>query len=328
MSVPVLAEQKVPAIIFDTDMGSDYDDVGALAVLHALADLGEARILATGTSNLLDTSPLLISILNRYYGRPDLPVGAVKGEGARIQTWHKGLKWTEELPRKYGQGLPDSASVPDVVKVYRKALAAQPDHSVTIVVVGFMTNMRNLMRSRPDSISDLDGMELIRRKTSRLVVMAGKFPSGKETNIIVDAKASQEVFAEWPVPVLISGYEVGRYVRTGDRLIRQNMPNNPVKDAYAMSIPQDRLEEDNSRYEPGGRASYDQTALLAAVRNPELYFGTESGTLTVTEDGTNHWTADGSGRHVRLLTKMPVEELATVIEDLMMQRPGVGKSEK
>ena len=34
-----------PAVIFDTDMGSDCDDAGALAILNALADAGEVRIL-------------------------------------------------------------------------------------------------------------------------------------------------------------------------------------------------------------------------------------------------------------------------------------------
>ena len=34
-----------PSVIFDTDMGSDCDDAGALAILHSLADAGEVRIL-------------------------------------------------------------------------------------------------------------------------------------------------------------------------------------------------------------------------------------------------------------------------------------------
>ncbi len=33
-------------VILDTDIGSDCDDAGALAVLHALADRGEVEILA------------------------------------------------------------------------------------------------------------------------------------------------------------------------------------------------------------------------------------------------------------------------------------------
>ena len=35
-----------PKIIFDTDMVEDYDDVGAMAVLHAMADAGKCEILA------------------------------------------------------------------------------------------------------------------------------------------------------------------------------------------------------------------------------------------------------------------------------------------
>ena len=33
-------------ILFDTDMTTDCDDAGAMAVLHALADRGECEILA------------------------------------------------------------------------------------------------------------------------------------------------------------------------------------------------------------------------------------------------------------------------------------------
>ena len=48
------AQQKQEAalpVIFDTDIGPDYDDVGAMALLHAMADSGECKILATIASN-------------------------------------------------------------------------------------------------------------------------------------------------------------------------------------------------------------------------------------------------------------------------------------
>ena len=68
-------------IVFDTDMIGDYDDVGAMAVLHKLADAGECEILATVSSTHSNASVGTIEILNRYYGRPDIPVGAAKGDG-------------------------------------------------------------------------------------------------------------------------------------------------------------------------------------------------------------------------------------------------------
>ena len=61
-------------------MAPDYDDVGAMAVLHALADSGEVDILATVSSNKQETTAPCIDVLNTYFGRPGIPVGAPKGE--------------------------------------------------------------------------------------------------------------------------------------------------------------------------------------------------------------------------------------------------------
>src|SRR5687768_10367927 len=66
-------------IIFDTDMDSDCDDAGALAVLHALADRGEAEILATVASSKNPWSAPCVDAINTYYGRGDLPIGVPKG---------------------------------------------------------------------------------------------------------------------------------------------------------------------------------------------------------------------------------------------------------
>ena len=68
-------------VVFDTDMLTDFDDVGALACLHALADAGECEILATVSSTRGNASVGAVEIINRYYGRADIPVGAPKGMG-------------------------------------------------------------------------------------------------------------------------------------------------------------------------------------------------------------------------------------------------------
>ena len=78
----VLAVEAAPVgVIFDTDMQTDFDDVGALACLHALADAGECEILATVSSTRGNASVAAIEVINGYYGRPWLPVGSVKGLG-------------------------------------------------------------------------------------------------------------------------------------------------------------------------------------------------------------------------------------------------------
>ena len=50
LSLPGFSQKKTE-LIFDTDMGPDYDDVGAITLLHAFADSGKVNILATIASN-------------------------------------------------------------------------------------------------------------------------------------------------------------------------------------------------------------------------------------------------------------------------------------
>ena len=41
-------------------------------------------------------------------------------------------------------------AAPDATDVYRRVLSAQPDGSVTVCTVGFLTNLRRLLQSPPD----------------------------------------------------------------------------------------------------------------------------------------------------------------------------------
>src|ERR1700726_2950845 len=63
-------------LIFDTDMGNDIDDALALAMLHALSDRGECDLIGVTLTNAHPAAVPYIRILNPFYGRGDLPVGA------------------------------------------------------------------------------------------------------------------------------------------------------------------------------------------------------------------------------------------------------------
>ena len=56
---------------------------------------------------------------------------------------------------------------PDAVKLYRKILSQQEDTAVTIISVGFLTNLGNLIMSEPDELSPLTGKKLIEKKVKR-----------------------------------------------------------------------------------------------------------------------------------------------------------------
>ena len=298
-------------IIFDTDLGPDYDDVGALAFLHAIADSGKAEILATVTSNKHDLVAPSIDVINTYFGRKDLPIGAPRSPGVSVTAWQH---WPDSIISKYPHKIRSTSDVPNAVTVYRKVLAAQPDNSVTIVTVGFLTNLSNLLQSQPDSLSSLNGTELISKKVKRLVSMAGKFPAGKEFNVYMDSTSSEYVFNEWPGEIIFTGFEIGWEIRTGLRLINSDIKNSPVKDVYRISIP---LSEED-KY---GRRSWDQTAVLIAVYGTEGFFDTRRGNIIVNSDGSNSWEDDPAGKHFHIVQKMAVSDISKFIEDRMMHVP-------
>lgn len=298
-------------IIFDTDLGPDYDDVGALAFLHAMADSGKAEILATIASNKHELVAPSVNLINIYFGRDQLPIGAPKTEGVNIGS---SQHWADTIVALYIHSVNATSEVPDAVEIYRKTLSSQPDTSVTIVTVGFLTNLSNLLKSGPDSISPLSGMELVKQKVKLFVSMAGRFPEGREFNVHMDSTASKHVFESWPGKIIFTGYEIGAQIFTGLTLINSDIENSPVKDVFRISIP--LSEEDKN-----GRMSWDETAVLIGVYGTEGFFDTVRGRIIINEDGSNTWENSETGNHYYVKMKMPVPEISTFIEERMMHQP-------
>ncbi|MDR1675685.1 MAG: nucleoside hydrolase [Tannerella sp.] len=303
---------KPVSLIFDTDLGPDYDDVGALALLHALADSGQVKLLATVSSNKDERVIPCIEVINTYFGRPDLPAGAPKSEGGVSLTAGHRVKWTDVLPAKYPHRTAKTSDAPDAVNVYRQILAGQPDHSVVICTVGFFTNLKDLLLSGADEYSPLTGKELVERKVKRLVSMAGLFPEGREFNVYCDAAASVVVARDWPTEIVLSGFEIGNVIFTGKQLVQMPVKDNPVKEAYGLCF---------AEGDPDGRMSWDLTAALVAVKGYEPYFASERGTMSVNEEGYNSWTPSAGGKHLRLIAKLPPEQVAAILESYMMHQP-------
>ena len=308
---PETALQEPVKIIFDTDFGPDYDDVGALAFLHAMADSGKAEILATLACNRHELVGPGIEVLNTYFGRAGLPLGAPKSAAVDLGSWQH---WLDTLVTNYPHTVEKTSSLPDAVEVYRRILFTQPDTSVTIVTVGFLTNLANLLRSQADSICPLSGTDLVSKKVKKLVSMAGRFPEGKEFNVHMDSTASSFVFKNWPTPVVFTGFEIGWEIRTGLRLIKMEAQNNPVKDVFNICIPM--AEEDKN-----GRMSWDETAVLIAVYGTKGFFTVVPGEISVNPDGSNGWNNLADGKHVYVVQDMPVDQMSRFIEDRMMHEP-------
>ena len=300
-------------LILDTDLGPDYDDVGAMAVLHALADSGYVDILATLSSNHDESVIPCIDVLNTYFNRPDIPLGAPKSEGGVTMTSGHKIKWTEVLPAKYPHKTKKTSDASDAVEVYRKILSSQPDNSVVICTIGFFTNLKDLLLSAGDEYSSLPGKELVAKKVKHLVSMAGLFPQGREFNVFCDTPASKVVAEQWPTEIVFSGFEIGNAILTGKKLVASDIADSPVKDAYVQCF---------AEGDPDGRQSWDHTAVLVAVKGYEPYYNVERGTFNIVDDeGTNSWTPDAAGKHLRLIEKLSPAQMAGLIDNYMMYQP-------
>ena len=318
--LPTLASAEPVKIIFDADMDSDCDDLGALAVLHALADLGEAEILATIASSQNEWTPACIDAINTFYGRGDLPIGAPKRAGTQ-----KKSKYARPIAERFPQGI-GTKNIPDAMDVYRRILGSQSDGSVVIVTVRYLTNIADLLRL-PATGDQPSGRALIEKKVSRWVCMGGNFigrPAFDDmklsnNNFSFDRQASLFAVANWPVPLTFVGREIGSVpsgLKVGANL--KTLPeSNPIRFGYAIWFDG----------EPKDRHVADQTTVLFAVRGLRDYWHEEStGYMDLAADMTFHWRNDRDTQQSYLLKrqidgKPNDREIEQVIDRLMLQPP-------
>ena len=307
-------------IIFDTDIGNDVDDALALALLHELADRGEAQILAVTISKDNDWTVPHIDAINTFYGRPDIPIGMIQNG----KTPEPG-KFNREIADRhdengfiYPHDLLSGSDAPEVIGLLRKTLASQPDGSVVMVSVGFLTNMARLITSQPDAHSNLNGMDLVKTKIRLYVPMAGAFSPEREPeyNVHVDIDASREVFQNWPTPIVASGFEIGLAVPYPASSIEHDfgyVKNHPIAEAYRHYLKM-----------PYDRPTWDLTAVLYAVRPNRGYFTLSyPGKISLNADKVTEFTESADGKHrFMILAPSNIGRLEQLLIDLVSSPPG------
>ena len=271
-------------IIYETDMCLDVDDVGALAMLHGLANNGEVDLLAVCFNEVHPAGAAAIDAINTWYGRGDIPIGIYKKTLA------------DPDPSAYLDALAhfphdlDQESAPSALDVYKEVLSKQPDKSVTIVSVGFINNLYDLLKAEP---------ELIEQKIKELVVMGGIHGGGFNLARHNTISQSEFIFRNWPTPLVFS--QPGTGIFTGERL--ENLPEkNPVREAYYQFFYSNFC----------GRHSWDQIAVLYGVRGISDYF--------TNLENVDKWQMK-PGQRSFFKKRLANETYARIIEDLMLDPP-------
>jgi len=288
-------------VIFDTDMGNDIDDALALAMLHALSDRGECELIGVTLTNAHPAAVPYVRMLNGFYGRGGLPVGAA------IKAL-KGGAGDGYMTTALGNTAAGGATPAEPAPALLRRLLSSAREKVVIVQTGFSTNLAALLESP-------GGAALAKEKVALVVAMAGNFAGGEpEYNVRIDVASAKAVFERWPTPIVFSGFEIGR-----DLLY----PAASIEHDFAYASPHPIAESYRAYAKmPYDRPTWDLTAALEAVRPEHGYFGgSEPGTVLVESNGATRFTpGQGDRRYLRLDASRRAEILE-VLALLVSQPP-------
>jgi hypothetical protein len=207
-------------------------------------------------------------------------------------------------------------SAPDVVQLYRKVLAAEPDRSVTMIAVGPATNIRNLLESKGDEHSPLTGVELVRQKV-KFYAAGGNgdagLPQGKcGFNYSTDIPAAQGELALLPsdFPTVFAGGS-GKTLMVGSAY-KGVQPDHIVRRSYEAYF----------KGEAKDRQTWDQLRVLYACRPSvrTMWDTSESGSIQLADDKSFQWTAEPKQNRAYAYVN-DMEAMRKLLTSLMMYDP-------
>ncbi|WP_223816178.1 nucleoside hydrolase [Adhaeribacter rhizoryzae] len=295
-------------VILDADIDSDVDDVEALAMVHALADQQKIDFLGVIVTSDDPYAAECTSAINKYYGRPRLPIGVLKQQ-ANLKNHSR---YTRQIATEFPHRLKSQAKAEDATTLYRKLLSKSPDASVVIITIGHLTNLQNLLTSGADKYSGLSGKELVNKKVAKWLCMGGQFPAGKEANFYrPDPGSTVYCLQNWEKPVIFAGWEVGEKIKTGGEYLKSKLtPGSPVYRAYELY--------NNFK----GRASWDQVAVFLLTEASGKYFEmVNNGYCQVNADGSNKWVPGEKSNQAYVQFKPDVnyEEIGRLMDDMIIK---------
>ena len=291
---------------------------------HALANMGEVEILAVVHNSASPLGVGAISVINSYFRRDGILVGAYSGSigdpagTSELSPWGF-YRRPPASPWQIGPYVPDlvrtfansshrirdaSQADGDSVSVLRRALAAAGDRSVTIVSVGYATNLFDLLRSTGSSFpgdSPLAGVALVEQKVEQLVMMGGRkehvewnFAGAEANGISVCGglgksllpggcgaynnlgRITNETLRSWPAAtrVVFIDFETGVGVWTGGVLATSAPADSPCRRAYQVFCATNIgwCQPRAPHLAGPSRCSWDIQAVLYAVRGRERYY--------------------------------------------------------
>lgn len=338
-------------VVIDTDLFSDVDDVGSLAIANVLHSCDIANVTGVAINTRSKYGALAASAINTYFGNPDIPVAAIRplsnqtffdiyafrlvSPVPQFTVIYQNLtrsasshgEYAAKLAHNWPRSINDSAMTPTPVSLYRRVLSSADDNSVTIISLGFLTNLATLMDSHADAISPLTGRALISTKVRELVVMGGQYPSGMEFNFAGnDIASTRHIVNHWPhhVPMTFSGFELGKDVISGAGLASLAPSSSPIRAAYEWYV--GRCSTLRESWDP----ITTLYGILGLEPHPDLGIGkifeyaNDFGYNWVSPDGSNTWVNDSrvTNQHwLKLTVQTTNTSLASLLDSFYTHDP-------
>jgi len=183
-------------LVLDTDIGGDFDDANALALLLRSPEAELVAVTAVGAGASAVRRAQVAKRMVTAAGRPDIPVHAgADGPAVRndvlqdLAPEHCLNAWSERLA-----DLPVEA--PDAAHAL-VALADAHGSALTLLCIGALTNVAEAIRRSPDSLA----------RVGCIVAMSGAFRSQhREANAAIDPEAADTVYRSG-IPLRLIGFE-------------------------------------------------------------------------------------------------------------------------
>lgn len=289
-------------IIFGTDWWTDTDDCVALRLLCNAHKRGEITLTGVVIDACMEASAPSVSAFLDNEGVP-LPIGidhaATDFEGTPIYQY-------EQV--KFPHTVQSNDECEDGVRMYRKLLVQ--NDICDIVEVGFPQVLADLLESKGDDISPLDGVALVRCHVRKLWIMAGDWSKdgGSEHNFNNNARSRRGgsiLCKKWPTPITFLGWEIGHSVITG---ARKQDPEDILRRTMVV------------RGFENGRCSWDPMTALMAVVGDEAEAGYKYvvGKAKVDEETGKNYFSETAGRlHRYVIKTKPDEWYADRIEEYL-----------
>ena len=280
----LLPIRSTDTVILDTDIATDCDDVGALAVLaHGCARTG-AKLGAVVNNTACPHGCGAVDAILNYYGVP-APVGMTEDKDFMNESDPNNIKYTKPVAEQFSKAFREGTLViHPATDLYRKVLREAADGSVVLITIGFLNTAADILRAEPD---------LFAAKVRCVVSMAGNFvkPEQREWNIFQNVTAAKFFFETCPVPVIFDGFELGISFETG--FYGEEQPENPAYVAYQI-------------HSNGHRASFDPAGVDFAFEGlGEDWAAGEPFRMTVLPDGALTVIPDPEGNRQALKFASP-----------------------